>query len=61
MVPDDGVADVLRRIETSEEASRALVDAVLEAGGKDNVTVVLARNGIPEVLPPEAPEAGGAS
>jgi protein phosphatase len=47
MVPDEGIAEVLRRVTRSEEACRALVDAALEAGGKDNVTAVLSRYFIP--------------
>ncbi len=47
MVPDARIADLLRHVEVSEEACEALVAAALEAGGKDNVTVVLARYTIP--------------
>src|SRR5262249_1414417 len=47
MDPDPRIADTLGRSEASEEASRALVEQALEAGGKDNVTVVLARYAIP--------------
>jgi protein phosphatase len=47
MVPDGQIAEVLRSTERSEEACRALVDLALGAGGKDNVTVVLARYTIP--------------
>jgi protein phosphatase len=57
MVPDAGIADVLQRIEPSEQASQALVDLALERGGKDNVTVVLARYTIPR----DAPEEGRTS
>jgi protein phosphatase len=47
MVADADVADLLRLPGTSTEVCRALVDRALEAGGKDNVTVVLARYNIP--------------
>jgi PPM family protein phosphatase len=47
MVADARIADTLARVEGSEEASRALVEQALAAGGKDNVTVVLARYAIP--------------
>jgi protein phosphatase len=53
MVPDARIADVLGRLPASQEACQALVDLALEAGGKDNVTVVLARYTIPE---PPAPD-----
>src|SRR5688572_18697274 len=47
MVPDAQIADVLRRFRTSDAACQALVKLALDAGGKDNVTVVLARYDIP--------------
>jgi serine/threonine protein phosphatase PrpC len=48
MVDDDGIAAVLAREARSAEACRLLVDAALANGGRDNVTVVLARYSIPE-------------
>jgi protein phosphatase len=48
MVPDAEIADLLRREARSEEACRLLVDRALVNGGKDNVTVVLARYSMPE-------------
>jgi protein phosphatase len=51
MVEDAKIAEILGRIEGSESACHALVDRALEAGGKDNVTVVLARYSLPEGLP----------
>ena len=48
MVEDAGIASVLASSESSDSASRRLVDLALEKGGKDNVTVVLARYSIPE-------------
>jgi protein phosphatase len=47
MVPDAKMAEVLRQAGSAEAACRTLVDLALEAGGKDNVTVVLARYRIP--------------
>jgi protein phosphatase len=47
MVADDRIADELRRTAASADACRALVDLALEAGGRDNVTVLLARYAIP--------------
>ncbi len=55
MVPDAGIADVLTRVEGSEDASAALVEAALQAGGKDNVTAVVARYAIPEGPSPDSP------
>jgi PPM family protein phosphatase len=46
MVSDEKIAETLRRPGTAEQACRALVDLALEGGGKDNVTVVLARYGV---------------
>jgi serine/threonine protein phosphatase PrpC len=48
MVPEEGILPVLRQPGPASDACRALVDLALEAGGKDNVTVVLARYRIPE-------------
>ena len=48
MVEGDVVAGVLATEESSDVACRRLVDLALESGGKDNVTVVLARYLIPE-------------
>jgi serine/threonine protein phosphatase PrpC len=47
MVTDDMIATVLAAKQPAETACRRLVDIALEAGGKDNVTVVVARYRIP--------------
>jgi protein phosphatase len=47
MVPEAALAEVLRRPGPAADACRALVDLALEAGGRDNVTVVLARYRFP--------------
>ena len=47
MVADEAIARVLATAGPPAEACRQLVDLALEAGGKDNVTVVLARYRIP--------------
>jgi protein phosphatase len=47
MVEDEGLSRVLATLGPSEEACRRLVELALENGGKDNVTVVLARYSIP--------------
>jgi len=47
MVSDETIATVLASPGPSAETCRRLVDLALEAGGKDNVTVVLARYKIP--------------
>jgi PPM family protein phosphatase len=48
MVDDAAISRVLDRAVTSGAACRELVDLALAAGGKDNITVVLARYNIPE-------------
>jgi serine/threonine protein phosphatase PrpC len=47
MVEDEGIAGGLASAGSSQDACRRLVDLALENGGKDNVTVVLARYSIP--------------
>jgi serine/threonine protein phosphatase PrpC len=47
MVNDEEIADVLRHHTDPDAAARALIDRALAHGGKDNVTVVLARYSIP--------------
>ena len=42
-VTEDEVYDILQRSGSAKEGCRALVDAALDGGGTDNVTVVLAR------------------
>ena len=43
MVDDPLIAHILAESPTARAASQALVDAALMGGGKDNITVVLAR------------------
>lgn len=47
MVTDAAIAAVLERAGPAADACHALVDLAVEAGGKDNVTVVLGRYSIP--------------
>jgi protein phosphatase len=47
MVSDAAVAEVLGQQLRATDACRALVDLALQAGGKDNVTAVLARYRLP--------------
>jgi serine/threonine protein phosphatase PrpC len=51
MVPDDAIARELAAPGPSAGVCRRLVDLALEAGGKDNVTVVLSRYRIPPAAP----------
>jgi protein phosphatase len=48
MVADTQIAEVLGRPGTAEETCRTLVDLALEQGGKDNVTVIVARYRLPD-------------
>jgi PPM family protein phosphatase len=43
MLDDDGIAEVLQRHESLEDGTRALIEAANEAGGKDNISVILGR------------------
>jgi protein phosphatase len=43
MVADLEIARVLARSKTADEASKALLALALEAGGRDNVTILVAR------------------
>jgi len=56
LVDDNLIADALARPRPPEATCRALVDLALEAGGTDNVTVILARYSIPAVPEGEAPQ-----
>jgi PPM family protein phosphatase len=47
MIDDASIAEVLRRETRSDQACRLLVERALANGGKDNVTVVLARYSMP--------------
>jgi PPM family protein phosphatase len=49
MVSDAEIAAVLEKGKTAMESCQTLVDLALEAGGKDNITVVLAGYQIPTV------------
>jgi serine/threonine protein phosphatase PrpC len=52
MVPQETIAAILGDAKTSEEACQRLMDAALDNGGRDNVTVVLARYRLPNALKP---------
>lgn len=47
MVTEPEIAEVMRAAEGSGDATQRLVDLALQKGGKDNVTVVMARYSIP--------------
>ena len=47
VVSDEDIASTVGREVSSQRACQALVDQALANGGKDNVTVLLARYGIP--------------
>jgi serine/threonine protein phosphatase PrpC len=54
MAHEDEILEILRGIEGSGQACRAVVDLALQHGGKDNVTVLIARYRIPEHVDTEA-------
>lgn len=43
MIDDDSIAHLLQGCDSLEEGAAALVDAANDAGGKDNISVILAR------------------
>jgi protein phosphatase len=43
MLPDENLAQLLQGYESLEEAGHALIAAANEAGGKDNIAVILVR------------------
>ena len=43
MLDDDHIATLLQSCESIEAAARTLIDAANEAGGKDNIAVILVR------------------
>jgi len=43
MLDDESIAQLLTSTESLSEAASALIDAANDAGGKDNISVVLAR------------------
>ncbi|HSE22423.1 MAG TPA: protein phosphatase 2C domain-containing protein [Pyrinomonadaceae bacterium] len=45
MVPDDQIAAILNSTGSSDNASQELINAALDGGGRDNITVVIARYG----------------
>jgi protein phosphatase len=57
MVDDQSIAEILGSRELPNDAAQSLVDLALERGGKDNVTVLVARYEIPSIGQPPAGEA----
>jgi len=57
MIGEDELQELLSGAPSLREAGRALVDAANEAGGRDNITVVLFR--LEEIKPGNADRAGG--
>ena len=50
LVDDDAIARTLAATPKSQEACAALVQLALERGGRDNITVIVASYGFPDVL-----------
>jgi serine/threonine protein phosphatase PrpC len=53
MVDDDGILEVLNRREDSKRTVDLLLDKALQAGGRDNVTVLLAGYAMPASASPQ--------
>lgn len=47
MVDDEAISEVLTRHPASQEACRSLLDLALQAGGRDNITAIVARYAFP--------------
>lgn len=60
-VPDDAIAGLLDSRGPARDVCRKLVERANEAGGHDNITVVVARFRSPEPAPPQVAEAAAAA
>ncbi len=56
MVPDEHIAAIVEESETLNEAVDSLVEAAIEQGGRDNVSVILIRVDEPDLDPRESGE-----
>lgn len=61
MIDDQAICEVLGRGEDSRRTAEILLDRAMEAGGKDNITVVVAGYSIPAVAPTAGAGTGHAS
>jgi protein phosphatase len=56
LVDDDAITTTLAETESSSDACSRLVQLALEAGGRDNVTVIVATYAIPAAPVPAVPD-----
>ena len=47
MLDDNAIGDIVARADSVGDACRRLIDAALQRGGRDNVTVILAKYALP--------------
>ncbi len=64
MIGDDVIAATMAKATSLDAAAEALVERALDAGGRDNITVVIGRYGVPDVAEtgdfPAIPSSNGA-
>jgi PPM family protein phosphatase len=58
MVDDESITRILQKHSPPVDAAQALLAQALNRGGLDNITIIVARYGIPVPVRPDAPNSG---